>query len=50
MTKTQFIANTILFVPLLVLNFFAYGVNGCVELCKDMHKNAKEYLFNKTED
>jgi hypothetical protein len=50
MTKAQFIGNAILFVPLLVLNFFAYGVDGCVRLCKEMHEYAKKYLTNKTED
>lgn len=50
MTKAQFIGNAILFIPLLVLNFFAYGVDGCARMCKEMHRYAKKYLANKTED
>ena len=50
MTKAQFIGNAILFVPLLVLNFFVYGADGCVRLCEEMHRYAKKYLTNKTED
>ena len=50
MTKAQFIGNVILFAPLFVLNFFAYGVDGCVRMCEEMHRYAKKYLTNKTED
>ena len=44
MTRNQFIANVILFIPLFVLNFFAYGVDGCGRLVKEMNKYAKEYF------
>ena len=51
MTKAQFIGNAILFVPLLVLNFFAYGIDGCMQLCKEMNRYGRKYLFNEeTED
>ena len=40
MTKNQFIGNIILFIPLFVLNFFAYGVDGCRRMAKEMSKNA----------
>ena len=44
MTKNQFIGNIILFVPLLVLNFFAYGIEGCVRMIEEMKKYGKKYL------
>ena len=43
MTKTQFAINVILFIPLLVLNFFAYGIDGCVRLINEMNRYAKKY-------
>lgn len=43
MTKAQFISNVILFIPLLVLNFFAYGIDGCVRLINEMNRYAKKY-------
>ena len=46
MTKTQFVGNIILFVPLFILNFFAYGVDGCVRMIQEMRKYAKKYLKN----
>ena len=49
MTKAQFIANIILFIPLFVLNFFAYGVDGCVRMCEEMHRYSKKYLVNNFE-
>ena len=36
MTRTQFILNIIFFLPLLVVNFFAYGVDGCIRFVKEM--------------
>lgn len=42
MTKTQFILNIIFFIPLLLLNFFLHGIDGCVELCEVI----KEYGAN----
>ena len=44
MTKNQFIVNVILFIPLFVLNFFAYGVDGCGRMIKEMDKYAKKYF------
>lgn len=44
MTKNQFIANVILFIPLFVLNFFAYGVDGCGRMIKEMNKYAQKYF------
>lgn len=43
MTKTQFVINVVLFIPLLVLNFFAYGIDGCVRFVNEMNKYAKKY-------
>ena len=43
MTKTQFVGNVILFIPLLVINFFAYGIDGCVRLVNEMNRYAKKY-------
>ena len=42
MTKKQFIANLVLCVPLLVINFFVYGINGCVDFINDMKTYSKE--------
>lgn len=42
MTKTQFFLNIILFIPLLVINFFVYGVDGCARFIK-LLKEYKEY-------
>ncbi len=44
MTKNQFIVNVILFIPLFVLNFFAYGIDGCERLIKEMNKYARKYF------
>lgn len=44
MTKAQFFGNVILFVPLIVINFFVYGIDGCSRLIKEMKKYAKKYL------
>lgn len=44
MTRNQFIGNVILFIPLFVLNFFAYGVDGCGRMVKEMNKYAQKYL------
>ena len=43
-TRNQFIANVILFIPLFVLNFFAYGADGCGRLVKEMNKYAQKYF------
>jgi len=42
MTKSEFIVNIILFIPLLVLNFFAYGVDSCGCMIKEMNKYAQK--------
>lgn len=44
MTKNQFIANIILFIPLFILNFFGYGVDGCIRFIQEMQKYSKKYL------
>ena len=38
MTKTQIILNIIFFIPLMVINFFAYGIDGCIDFVKDLKK------------
>jgi len=50
MSKTQFICNVIFFIPLLVLNFFAYGVDGCARLFDEINRYSKKYLVKKSED
>jgi len=50
MSKAQFICNVILFIPLLVLNFFVYGVDGCARLFDEMNRYSKKYLIKKSED
>jgi len=44
MTKKQFILNIIFFLPLLILNFFAYGIEGDIRLIKMLQKYSKKYL------
>ena len=44
MSKLQFIGNIIFFIPLLMLNFFIYGFNGCILFIKEMKKYLNEYL------
>ena len=41
-----FIINTVLFVPLLILNFFAYGILGVVDMLNVYKRQAKE-IFKK---
>lgn len=43
MTKNQFITNVIFFIPLLILNFFSYGIQGDIELVLTLKKYAKKY-------
>ena len=38
MTKNQFILNIIFFVPFIVINFFLYGIEGCVNFIKLLKK------------
>jgi len=44
MTKSQFIENVILFIPLFILNFFIYGIDGCKRFVEEMNKYAKKYF------
>lgn len=44
MTKAQFAANIVLFIPLFILNFFAYGIDGCGRMIQEMNKYSKKYL------
>ena len=44
MTKKQFYLNIILFIPLMVINFFAYGITGCIDLVKMLNEYSKKYL------
>lgn len=44
MTKTQYIINLILFVPLIIANFFMYGVDGVIQFTKEIKKYSKKYL------
>lgn len=44
MTKKQFVLNIIFFLPLLILNFFAYGIEGDIRLIKMLQKYSKKYL------
>lgn len=38
MTKAQITLNIIFFVPLMVINFFVYGIDGCIDFVKDLKK------------
>lgn len=44
MTKKQFVLNIIFFLPLLILNFFAYGIEGDIRLVEMLQKYSKKYL------
>ena len=44
MTKTQVILNIIFFIPLLVINFFIYGIDGDIRLIKELKKYFKKPL------
>ena len=39
MTKAQITLNIIFFVPLMVINFFVYGIDGCIDFVKDLKKH-----------
>lgn len=47
MTKKQFIENCVLFLPLLIINFFVYGLDGSIRFVQDLNKYRKKY-FSKT--
>lgn len=36
MTKVHFILNIIFFLPLLVVNFLVYGIDGCIRFVKEI--------------
>ena len=44
MTKAQFVVNVVLFLPLLVLDFFAYGIDGCARFVNEMNRYTKKYI------
>lgn len=46
MTKTQYIANLVLFLPLIVANFLGYGADGVIRFIKEIKKYSKKYLTN----
>ena len=46
MTKTQYIANLVLFLPLTIVNFFMYGADGVIRLIKEIKKYSKKYWTN----
>jgi hypothetical protein len=43
MTRLQLAANIIFFLPLLVLNLFAYGIQGDVDFIREVRKNLKKF-------
>ena len=38
MTKAQYIANIVLFLPLVILNFLMYGSDGVIQFVKEIAK------------
>lgn len=36
MTKAQYVANIILFLPLVILNFLMYGADGVIRFIKEI--------------
>lgn len=46
MTKKQFYLNIIMFVPFIIINFFLYGITGCIDFIKLLKKYSKKYLTN----
>lgn len=38
MTKTQHVANIVLFLPLVILNFLMYGADGVIRFVKEIAK------------
>lgn len=43
MTKTQFYLNVIFFIPFMVINFFLYGIEGCMNFIKCLKENKKVF-------
>ena len=46
MTKTQYVINIILFLPLAIINFFIYGADGVIQFTKEIKKYSKNLLTN----
>lgn len=46
MNKTQFILNIIFYPFLLICNFLIYGMQGCIDFVKEVHKYSKKFLKN----
>lgn len=46
MTKTQYILNLIFVLPLIILNFLVYGIDGVIQFVQDITKYSKKYLTN----
>lgn len=47
MTKKQFIGNCVLFLPLFIINFFVYGLDGSVRFVRELNEYREKY-FSKT--
>lgn len=47
MTKNQFILNVIFFIPLVLINFLFYGINGVIRLVKELNRYSKKYFNYK---
>jgi hypothetical protein len=41
MTKTQYITNLVLFLPLSIINFFMYGADGVIRFVKEIKSYQK---------
>lgn len=44
--KTAITMNIIFFLPLLIINFFCYGIDGDIRFIKEVRKNFKKRLTN----
>lgn len=47
MTKNQFILNVIFFIPLALINFLFYGIDGIIRLVADLNRYSKKYFNYK---
>lgn len=47
MTKNQFILNVIFFIPLVLINFLFYGIDGVIELVEYLNRYSKKYFNHK---
>jgi len=43
MTKMQYYLNILFFLPLIIINFVFYGLDGVINLFKEMKKFSKIY-------